>query len=95
MTQAYPKPKIGDKRWYVYAHPQPGTAGGASCILLVEVDDVGRDVANVTVKKTIYSSTRPGASGETFDVPWNRWLPHSPFEAKKSFVRLRFTGELM
>ena len=95
MTRDYPKPKIGDKRWYAYAHPFPAGAGGNSCILLVEVDDVGQDVANVTVKKTIYSNSRSGAGGEAFEVLWNRWLPHSPFEAKKLFVYLRFTGELM
>jgi len=88
----YPRPKKGKNRWCVYAH---SAERSSAFILDVVIDDVGDDMADVTVEEVIYSVNSPSSIGEAFEIPWKRHLPETAFEAKQLFIRARFEGVFM
>ena len=90
MLLKYPRPKKGETRWHVYAHPD----GKTQYIWRVKIIDVrqneaGYVVDEVLIDEGIMQRAVPGES----TISYINKLPDSLLEAKKLFVHLRFGGD--
>ena len=89
MLLKYPRPKKGETRWYVYAHPD----GKTQHIWRVKITDARRAEAEYVVDEVLIDKgpMPRAAPGDKSTISYINRLPDSVLEAKKLFVHLSFS----